>query len=245
MPRISRIVSAITSSATLRVFENGALNTGIPRSAAASRSTWSVPMQKQPIAISRRPPDSTSAVSLVRDRIPTMCAFANRVDERLTIERRRESWRRVAVVLERRDAAAVHAFEQDDGNLVLGKETMDLHLAGVETQPASLCCGVPAAASAFPQRRVGRGFRGRRGPRIDVLDGREQRRQRRVGSVARALLKSLASVARRRRSRILKLQREVGDRRHLHARIHLDDDRLTKSAAADRQSYLIGAGHDP
>ena len=35
MPRISRMTSAITSSATLRVLENGALKTGMPRSSAA------------------------------------------------------------------------------------------------------------------------------------------------------------------------------------------------------------------
>ena len=38
-PRNNRIASATTSSATLRVLENGALNTGTPRRMAASRST--------------------------------------------------------------------------------------------------------------------------------------------------------------------------------------------------------------
>ncbi len=45
-------ISAIVSSATLRVLENGALNTGMPMSRAASRSTWLVPTEKQPMAIS-------------------------------------------------------------------------------------------------------------------------------------------------------------------------------------------------
>ena len=44
------MISAITSSTTLRVLENGALKTATPRSAAAARSTWLVPMQKQPTA---------------------------------------------------------------------------------------------------------------------------------------------------------------------------------------------------
>ena len=44
------MISAMTSSTTLRVLEYGALKTAMPRSAAASRSTWLVPMQKQPIA---------------------------------------------------------------------------------------------------------------------------------------------------------------------------------------------------
>ena len=37
---------------TLRVLENGALKTGMPSRIAAFRSTWLVPMQKQPIAAS-------------------------------------------------------------------------------------------------------------------------------------------------------------------------------------------------
>ena len=65
------MTSANTSSATLRVFENGALNTGIPRSCAQSRSTWFVPMQKQPTPISRGAASNTAAVSSVADRIPT------------------------------------------------------------------------------------------------------------------------------------------------------------------------------
>ena len=43
--RASAMISAITSSTTLRVLEYGALNTAMPRSAAAARSTWLVPMQ--------------------------------------------------------------------------------------------------------------------------------------------------------------------------------------------------------
>ena len=57
-------ISPITSSATLRVLEKGALKTGMPRWRAASRSTWLVPMQKQPTAISRSAAASTSAVEL-------------------------------------------------------------------------------------------------------------------------------------------------------------------------------------
>ncbi|MNG22080.1 hypothetical protein D3C84_1065280 [compost metagenome] len=52
MPRSNRIASASTSSATERVLEYGALNTAMPRSRAASRSTWLVPMQKHPTATS-------------------------------------------------------------------------------------------------------------------------------------------------------------------------------------------------
>ena len=52
MPRISMMISASTSSATLRVLENGALNTGTPRLAAASKAIWLVPMQNAPTATS-------------------------------------------------------------------------------------------------------------------------------------------------------------------------------------------------
>ena len=43
------MISPMTSSTTLRVLEYGALNVAMPRSAAASRSTWFVPMQKHPM----------------------------------------------------------------------------------------------------------------------------------------------------------------------------------------------------
>ena len=46
-------ISPMASSATLRVLENGALNTGTPTPRAASRLTWLVPTLKQPTAISR------------------------------------------------------------------------------------------------------------------------------------------------------------------------------------------------
>ena len=58
--RASAMISPITSSTTLRVLEYGALNTAIPRSAAATRSTWLVPMQKHPIASRSGAPSSTA-----------------------------------------------------------------------------------------------------------------------------------------------------------------------------------------
>ena len=64
------MVSASTSSATLRVFENGALKTGMPRCCAASRSTWLVPMQKQPDAGQPRRALEDSAVNCVAERMP-------------------------------------------------------------------------------------------------------------------------------------------------------------------------------
>ena len=70
IPRISMMISASTSSATLRVFENGALKTGMPRSCAASRSTWLVPMQKHPMPVSRGAFSITRAVNFVAERIP-------------------------------------------------------------------------------------------------------------------------------------------------------------------------------
>ena len=70
MPRISMMISARTSSATLRVLENGALKTGTPRCIAAPRSIWLVPMQKAPIAASLGAFSSTAAGSIVRERMP-------------------------------------------------------------------------------------------------------------------------------------------------------------------------------
>lgn len=68
--RMSMMISASTSSATLRVFEKGALKTGIPRSWAASRSTWFVPIQKHPIPVSREAFPMTSRVNCVALRMP-------------------------------------------------------------------------------------------------------------------------------------------------------------------------------
>ena len=69
--RASTMISAMIISATLRVLENGALNTGTPRSAAAARSTWLVPMQKQPTASRSGAPSSTRGVIVVFDRMPS------------------------------------------------------------------------------------------------------------------------------------------------------------------------------
>ena len=71
--RASAMISAMTSSTTLRVLEYGALKTAMPRSAAASRSTWLVPMQKQPIATRSSAASSTRDVTWVLDRIPSSC----------------------------------------------------------------------------------------------------------------------------------------------------------------------------
>ena len=46
------MISAIASSTTLRVFENGALKTAMPRLGRGARSIWFVPMQNAPIASS-------------------------------------------------------------------------------------------------------------------------------------------------------------------------------------------------
>ncbi len=69
--RASAMISPITSSTTLRVFEYGALKTAMPRSAAATRSTWLVPMQKQPIACRSVAASSTRGVMWVLERMPS------------------------------------------------------------------------------------------------------------------------------------------------------------------------------
>jgi hypothetical protein len=64
------MISPITSSATLREFAKGELNTAMPCLAAYSWSTWLVPMQKHPTTIRFLASRRTFAVSLVFDRIP-------------------------------------------------------------------------------------------------------------------------------------------------------------------------------
>ena len=70
MPRSSNKVSPNTNSATERVFEKGALNTGIPKDCAALISTWFVPIQKQPIATNFLAWLSTFSLRFVRERMP-------------------------------------------------------------------------------------------------------------------------------------------------------------------------------
>ena len=66
------MISAIASSTTLRVLENGALNTAVPRACAAvARSIWLVPMQKAPTASRSGAASSTLAVTLVLERMPS------------------------------------------------------------------------------------------------------------------------------------------------------------------------------
>jgi hypothetical protein len=69
--RVIAMISAIASSTTLRVFENGALNTATPRRLAAARSIWLTPMQKAPIATSSGAASRTRSVICVPDLIPS------------------------------------------------------------------------------------------------------------------------------------------------------------------------------
>ena len=64
------MISAIASSTTLRVLENGALNTATPRLAAAARSTWFVPMQNAPTASRSGAAAKTRSVTWVCDLMP-------------------------------------------------------------------------------------------------------------------------------------------------------------------------------
>lgn len=64
------MISPMINSATLRELLKGELNTAMPLSAAHWRSTWFVPMQKQPMTMRFLASFSTRAVSLVFDRMP-------------------------------------------------------------------------------------------------------------------------------------------------------------------------------
>ena len=70
------MISARASSTTLRVLLNGALNTAMPRAAAAIRSIWLVPMQKAPMASSSSASARTSSVTWVPERMPSRSASA-------------------------------------------------------------------------------------------------------------------------------------------------------------------------
>ncbi len=74
--RVSEIISATASSTTLRVLENGALNTAIARRAAAVRSIWFVPMQNAPTASRSGAAASTFSVTRVPERMPSSCTPA-------------------------------------------------------------------------------------------------------------------------------------------------------------------------
>lgn len=71
--RARQTISAIVSSATERELEKGELKTAIPREAAVVRSTWLVPMQKQPTTMRFLAAFRTCAVSLVFERMPMTC----------------------------------------------------------------------------------------------------------------------------------------------------------------------------
>src|SRR5215468_131628 len=69
--RDSITTSARISSATERVFENGALNAGMPRRLAWPSAIWLVPMQNAPTASMRLASASTAGVTWVLLRIPS------------------------------------------------------------------------------------------------------------------------------------------------------------------------------
>src|SRR5579875_3590500 len=69
--RVRAMISAITSSTTERVLENGALKTVIPLRVAAGRSIWLVPIQKAPTASRWLALSRTASVTWVRERIPS------------------------------------------------------------------------------------------------------------------------------------------------------------------------------
>lgn len=68
---VSEMISAIASSTTLRVLENGALKAAIPWRAVAARSIWFVSMQNAPIASRSGAASSTASVTWVVERIPS------------------------------------------------------------------------------------------------------------------------------------------------------------------------------
>ena len=108
------MISPITSSTTLRVLEYGALNTATPRSAAAARSTWLVPMQKQPIASRslRRVEDARRDRGVGADAEQVHAVQGG--DQLVLGERSGAQLDLVAVALERLDGDRVDVLQQQD-----------------------------------------------------------------------------------------------------------------------------------
>jgi hypothetical protein len=77
------------SSATERELEKGELKTQIPCEAAYLRSTWFVPMQKQPTTMRFLASARTRAVSLVLERMPRTLTSLTRRDLVLIPQRAR------------------------------------------------------------------------------------------------------------------------------------------------------------
>jgi hypothetical protein len=127
-----------------RVLEYGALNTGMPASAAASRSTWLVPMQKQPTAIRRLARASTSAVSWVRERMPTMCASAMRSSS----SSRAAPWRGTRSGCRRRErehGGAADAFQQQHADVLLRERGLSIMpVAEARHHARSAACAMAA-----------------------------------------------------------------------------------------------------
>ena len=65
------MISASTSSTTLRVLENGALKTATPCRDAAARSIWLTPIQNAPTATRSGAAARARSVRCVRERMPS------------------------------------------------------------------------------------------------------------------------------------------------------------------------------
>ena len=85
--RVSEIISAMASSTTLRVLENGALNTATAALGAAARSIWLVPMQNAPTASrSGRAGERRPRSPRVLDRMPEQLDAGQRVEQLVLVE---------------------------------------------------------------------------------------------------------------------------------------------------------------
>ena len=121
MPRISMMVCPSTSSATLRVLENGALKPARRRLRASSRATWSVPIQKQPMAISRSRGYSTGRH--LGPRADAQEVDAAQASDQLLLGQGARKPRDVGVALggEVGRGALVDALDQEDLQAILGE----------------------------------------------------------------------------------------------------------------------------
>ena len=136
MRRSSMTISPMTSSATLRVFEKGALKTGMPACRGSSRSTWFVPTLKQPTAISLFAAARTFGRQLRPGADAEQVDALQRFDQMSLVEGRLEMCQvGVAGAPDQLDSAVVHSLEQKNADLVFLKREHLAHVSSICRAP--------------------------------------------------------------------------------------------------------------
>ena len=111
--RVSAMISAIASSTTLRVLENGALKTATPRSEAAAQvDLVGADAERADREQVRGAPSSTAAVTSVFDRMPSSCTPGRRAISSSSSSAPADGLDVVAVLLQPGDRVGVDVLQQ-------------------------------------------------------------------------------------------------------------------------------------